>query len=102
MQTLNVPLRIPELVEKAKALKISAGVEKDADFGPMISPEAKKRAISIIDKSVEQGAKLLLDGRDVSVADYPDGNFLGATVIDGVTPKMDCYKEEIFGCAFVL
>lgn len=88
---------IGDLVDMAGRLKISAGCEKSADFGPMISPEAKQRAIDIINSSEKAGAKILLDGRGITVADYPDGNFLGATIVDGVTTSMECYQEEIFG-----
>ena len=64
----------------------------------MISPAALKRAETLIGTSTSsQGAKLLLDGRGVKVPNYPKGNFLGPTIISGVTPTMDCYKEEIFG-----
>merc|ERR1712146_337656 len=45
----------------------------------------------------EQGAKVVLDGRGCNVEGYPDGNFVGPTVVTGVTPEMDIYKEEVFG-----
>eukprot|EP01089_Gocevia_fonbrunei_P021531 TRINITY_DN83_c0_g1_i2.p1 TRINITY_DN83_c0_g1~~TRINITY_DN83_c0_g1_i2.p1 ORF type:complete len:404 (-),score=136.35 TRINITY_DN83_c0_g1_i2:11-1222(-) len=88
---------VPELVEKAKALKINGGFEAGADLGPMISPEALQRAEQIIASGEKEGATLLLDGRKPVVPKYPKGNFLGATVMDKVTPSMECYKEEIFG-----
>jgi malonate-semialdehyde dehydrogenase (acetylating)/methylmalonate-semialdehyde dehydrogenase len=88
---------IPELVEKAKKLKISAGCVSGTDLGPMITPAARQRAIRLIEAGEKAGAKILLDGRGLKVADYPDGNFLGPTIIDHVTADMECYKEEIFG-----
>ncbi|KAL7749166.1 Methylmalonate-semialdehyde dehydrogenase [acylating], mitochondrial [Sorochytrium milnesiophthora] len=87
---------IPELVERSRALVVNQGMEPDADLGPVISQDALKRAHRLIQSAEDQGAKVLLDGRNVKVANYPKGNFLGPTVIDRVTPDMDCYKEEIF------
>jgi len=88
---------IPELVEKVKKLKVSAGVVSGTDLGPMITPQARQRAIRLIDAGEAAGAKVLVDGRGLKVKDYPDGNFLGPTILDHVTTKMECYTEEIFG-----
>ena len=92
---------LPELVDMAKKLKVHSGFEPGTDLGPMISPEAKKRAEDLIQSGVEQGAKLLLDGRGVRVPGFEKGNFLGPTILTEVTPKMTCYTEEIFGPALV-
>ncbi|KIZ05257.1 methylmalonate-semialdehyde dehydrogenase [Monoraphidium neglectum] len=89
------------LLEAARSLKVDGGMEPGADVGPMISKEAKARAESIIGKSVEQGAQLLLDGRGVKVPKYPRGNFVGPTLLGGVRPGMACYDEEIFGPVLV-
>lgn len=84
---------LPELVERAKKLKISGGFEPDVDVGPLISREAKARVERIIQSGVEQGAKLILDGRNPSVPkEYKNGNFIGPTILSNVTTKMDCYK----------
>ncbi|EJD04069.1 Methylmalonate-semialdehyde dehydrogenase [Fomitiporia mediterranea MF3/22] len=87
---------LPELIERAKALKVNGGFEKGADFGPLTSPAAKQRVIGLISSVDEEGGKILLDGRRIDVPGYPDGNFVGATVIE-VTVDMRAYKEEIFG-----
>ena len=87
---------IQELVEKAKTLKVNAGHEPNTDIGPVISKRAKARVIDLINSGVEQGAELLLDGRNVQVQDYESGNFVGATIFSGVN-TMRIYKEEIFG-----
>jgi len=92
---------IPDLVALASKLKVNAGHEAGADLGPMISPAALKRAVSLVDKGVQQGAKLLLDGRNVKVPAYPNGNFMGPTILSNVTTNMDCYTEEIFGPVLV-
>jgi malonate-semialdehyde dehydrogenase (acetylating)/methylmalonate-semialdehyde dehydrogenase len=92
---------IPDLVNMAKSLKVNAGHLPGTDVGPMISPAARNRAYSIVEKSVKQGAKLVLDGRGVVVPGYEKGNWMGPTVLAGVTTDMECYKEEIFGPALV-
>lgn len=74
----------------------------DVDLGPLISPEAKKRCEYLIESGVKQGAQLLLDGRGVKVEGYEKGNFVGPTILSGVTPEMECYKEEIFGPVLVI
>ncbi|EOX98632.1 hypothetical protein QUC31_015067 [Theobroma cacao] len=86
-----------ELIERAKALKVNAGTEPDADLGPVISKQAKERICRLIQSGVESGAKLLVDGRNIVVPGYEQGNFIGPTILSGVTADMECYKEEIFG-----
>lgn len=82
---------------KAKTLKVNAGHEPNTDIGPVISKRAKARVIDLINSGVEQGAELLLDGRNVQVQGYESGNFVGATIFSGVNTDMRIYKEEIFG-----
>ncbi|KAJ0048255.1 hypothetical protein Pint_16927 [Pistacia integerrima] len=86
-----------KLVERAKALKVNAGTEPDADLGPVISKQAKERICRLIQSGVESGARLLLDGRNIVVPGYEHGNFIGPTILTDVTADMECYKEEIFG-----
>jgi malonate-semialdehyde dehydrogenase (acetylating)/methylmalonate-semialdehyde dehydrogenase len=81
-----------KLVERAKALKVTCGSEPDADLGPVISKQAKERICRLIQSGVDDGAKLLLDGRDIVVPGYEKGNFIGPTILSGVTPDMECYK----------
>lgn len=88
---------IPELVERARKLKVNAGHVPGADLGPVISPEAKERICDLVESGVQEGAKLLLDGRGIVVPGYEKGNFVGPTVLADVTPQMRCYQEEIFG-----
>jgi len=87
---------LPELVHGASRLKVNGGFEKDTDLGPLISPKAKVRVIGLIDSAEEQGGRIHLDGRGVHVPGYPDGNFVGPTIIEATT-EMRCYQEEIFG-----
>merc|ERR1719297_205929 len=86
-----------EVAEKAEKLVISAGHEAKADIGPVISPEAKERICKLIQSAVDEGAELVIDGRDVSVEDYPDGNFVGPTIITNMKKEMTAYINEIFG-----
>ena len=76
---------------------MTAGHEPGADIPPVISPESKKRITSLIESAEKQGASILLDGRNVDVPGYPDGNFVGPTIITNMTQDMDAYKNEIFG-----
>jgi len=92
---------IPELVERAKKLKVTAGHESDSDLGPLISPESKKRVEELIQAGVDAGADLLLDGRGIKVPGYEKGNFVGPTMLHQVDSTMKCYTEEIFGPVLV-
>ncbi|XAR53006.1 Methylmalonate-semialdehyde dehydrogenase (acylating) [Bertholletia excelsa] len=90
------------LIESAKSIKVTAGTEPDADLGPVISKQAKERICNLIQSGVDNGAKLLLDGRNIVVPGYEQGNFIGPTILSGVTTDMECYKEEIFGPVLLL
>lgn len=72
---------IPELVEKAKKLRVSAGYDPKADLGPVISKRAKQRILDLVESGVKDGAKLLLDGRNIVVPGYESGNFVGPTIL---------------------
>lgn len=90
-----------ELVEKiktrAETLNINDGEIEGADMGPVVTAEAKQRIQNYIASGLEQGAKLLIDGRDLVVPGRESGYFLGASLFDQVTPEMKIYQEEIFG-----
>ena len=88
---------VDELVNKTKTLKVNAGHEPNTDVGPVISTRAKARVLDLINSGVEQGAELLLDGRNVQVPGYEQGNFVGPTIFNQVTTEMRIYKEEVFG-----
>ena len=86
-----------EVAEKASKLVVSAGHEPAADIPPVISPESKERIHQLIQSAQDQGASILLDGRNVAVADYPNGNFVGPTIITNMNQSMEAYQKEIFG-----
>ncbi|MEP3300129.1 MAG: CoA-acylating methylmalonate-semialdehyde dehydrogenase [Pseudoruegeria sp.] len=88
---------LPVLKERAEALKIKNGLELDAEMGPIVTAAARERIKGYIDSGVEEGATLLVDGRDYIVKGHEDGFFLGGTLFDNVTSEMKIYKEEIFG-----
>jgi malonate-semialdehyde dehydrogenase (acetylating) / methylmalonate-semialdehyde dehydrogenase len=88
---------IPDIVEKAKSLKVNAGTEAGADLGPVVSKQAKQRIESLIEEARKEGAKVELDGRNVKIPNYPQGNFIAPTVISGVKPEHKTYQTEIFG-----
>lgn len=92
---------LPELAERAKALRVDGGFEEGADLGPVISPQSKQRIESLIASAEEEGATILLDGRGYKPEKYPNGNWVAPTIITNVQPEMRCYKEEIFGPVLV-
>ena len=93
---------IPDIVAKAKTLKVSAGVEKGTDVGPVVSKSAKSRVLGLVEEGVKAGATLDLDGRAVKVPGYEQGNFIGPTIFSGVKPDMSIYTTEIFGPVMVI
>ena len=92
---------LPELSERAGKLKLDAGFEEGADLGPVISKASKQRIEELIQSAADEGATILLEGRGEKPAKYPDGNWIGPTIITGVKPHMRCYREEIFGPVLV-
>ena len=93
---------LPDLVARAKALKVNAGIEPNTDLGPVVSQAAKARILSLIAQGVEEGATLALDGRGIRVPGYENGNFVGPTIFTDVTPDMTIYRTEIFGPVLVV
>ena len=93
---------IPDIVAKAKGLKVNAGVEKNTDLGPVVSKNAKHRILGLVEEGIKEGAKLELDGRGIKVPGYEQGNFIGPTIFSAVTPAMKIYTTEIFGPVMVI
>ncbi|MCP1645270.1 malonate-semialdehyde dehydrogenase (acetylating)/methylmalonate-semialdehyde dehydrogenase [Pseudomonas citronellolis] len=88
---------IPDLVAKAKTLKVSGGTEAGTDVGPLVSCAALDRVSGLIERGIQEGAKLELDGRNPQVAGYQKGNFVAPCIFSGVSAQMSIYREEIFG-----
>jgi len=94
---------IPELVNEAKKLKCGGGMEEGVDVGPLISPESKQRCEDIIAQSLEDGAVLDLDGRNISMAEpYQNGSFMGPTILSNISTSNIAYTEEVFGPVLVV
>lgn len=93
---------VADIAESAKNLKVSGGFIEGTDVGPVITPQSKKRIIELIDDAEKSGATILLDGRNYVNPDFPNGNFVGPTIITGVKPGMRAYDEEIFGPVLVV
>ncbi|WP_460123775.1 CoA-acylating methylmalonate-semialdehyde dehydrogenase [Pseudomonas sp. H3_G09] len=93
---------LPDLKALAQKLKVNAGSEPGTDVGPVISRKAKARILELIESGIKEGAKLELDGRDISVPGYEQGNFVGPTLFSGVTTDMQIYTQEIFGPVLVV
>ncbi|MFC6671274.1 CoA-acylating methylmalonate-semialdehyde dehydrogenase [Marinobacterium aestuariivivens] len=88
---------LPEIVERARALKVGPGIDRQADLGPLVSRAARERVTGLVDAGVAEGAVLELDGRGIGVEGFPEGNFIGPTLFSGVNAGMRIYREEIFG-----
>ncbi|WP_158771303.1 CoA-acylating methylmalonate-semialdehyde dehydrogenase [Paraglaciecola sp. L1A13] len=90
-----------QLVSKMQAamseLKVGSYQDASNDFGPLITKQHKQRVEAFITSAERQGAKIVVDGRNIQVDGYSDGFFIGATLIDSVTPIMESYQAEIFG-----
>ncbi|MAB06547.1 MAG: methylmalonate-semialdehyde dehydrogenase (CoA acylating) [Rhodobacteraceae bacterium] len=89
---------IEKLVPRIEALKVGPYTSgDDVDYGPVITQASKDRINGLIASGVEQGANLVVDGRNFELQGYENGFFVGPSMFDNVTPDMDIYKEEIFG-----
>lgn len=93
---------VNDIVTAAKQLKVSGGFEKGADLGPVISKQSQQKILDHIATAEAEGAKIALDGRNYTNSDFPNGYFVGPTVITGVKPGMKCYDQEIFGPVLVV
>ncbi len=82
---------------EARKLKIGYGLEKDVDMGPLIRKDHLERVKGYIEIGEKEGARIVLDGRSYRNESYPNGFFLGPTILDNVTSDMTVAKEEIFG-----
>lgn len=86
-----------KFAESASKLKLGNGLDESVEMGPLVSQRAKQRVLDYIQKGIDEGANLIVDGRSAKVETYPTGYFVGATAFDHVTPDMTIAKDEIFG-----
>ncbi|KAA0971002.1 CoA-acylating methylmalonate-semialdehyde dehydrogenase [Aureimonas fodinaquatilis] len=85
------------LIPRVEKLKIAPYTVATADFGPVVTKASQQKILQLIDKGVEEGATLAVDGRGFSLQGYEDGFYVGACLFDNVTPDMEIYRQEIFG-----
>lgn len=85
------------LVKYASKLKIGPAYDKSSELGPLVTEEHRQSVVKWIEKGIEEGAKLALDGRKVTVEGYENGFYLGPTIFDHVTEDMTVGRDEIFG-----
>jgi malonate-semialdehyde dehydrogenase (acetylating)/methylmalonate-semialdehyde dehydrogenase len=88
---------LDKLVPRVRALKIGPGSDPEAEMGPLVTRQHLERVRSYVDLGVQEGAKLVVDGRGLKLQGYENGFFLGGCLFDEVKPEMRIYKEEIFG-----
>ncbi|CAN0655033.1 CoA-acylating methylmalonate-semialdehyde dehydrogenase [Nitratireductor aquimarinus] len=88
---------IEKLIPRVESLKVGPSTDAAADFGPLVTRQALERVKGYVDLGVEEGAKLVVDGRDFKMQGYENGYYMGGCLFDNVTKDMRIYKEEIFG-----
>jgi malonate-semialdehyde dehydrogenase (acetylating)/methylmalonate-semialdehyde dehydrogenase len=88
---------VATIVELAEARKMGPAWEESTELGPLVNKEHQEFVTGWIEKSIDEGAKPVLDGRKVTVPGLEEGFFMGPTVFDHVTEDMSCGREEVFG-----
>ncbi len=88
---------IDRLAPKVRQLKIGPGTDPEVEMGPLVTREHLEKVSSYVDLGIEEGAKLVVDGRGFKMQGYEDGFFMAGCLFDEVKPEMRIYKEEIFG-----
>ena len=88
---------IKKLTPRVQSLKVGPGTDPEVEMGPLISKQHLDKVTSFVDRGVQEGADLLVDGRSISLQGYENGYFIGGCLFDNVQDNMSIYKEEIFG-----
>ena len=88
---------VQKIHDKGTTLKVAPWTDNTSEMGPVISKQHKEKIENYISSGISDGAKLILDGRNLKIQGYENGYFVGPTLFDEVTPEMTIYKEEIFG-----
>ncbi|MDD1783379.1 CoA-acylating methylmalonate-semialdehyde dehydrogenase [Enterovibrio sp. ZSDZ35] len=90
---------VDSLAKSIQKMRVGPGIVdgRENDMGPVISAAHRDKILGYIDAGVEQGATLVVDGRNCKVADHENGYFVGPTLFDDVKPDMTIYQDEIFG-----
>ena len=85
---------LPALEKAASTIRVGDGLDEQSELGPVVSEGARERILGAVERGVNEGAELLVDGRETGPS---EGCFIGATILTGVTPEMELAREEIFG-----
>ena len=93
---------VEKVVERASRLRTGPARDPDSEMGPLVTGAARDKVAGLIETGVNEGAKLVLDGRELRVDGHEDGFFLGPSLFDEVTTNMTIYKEEIFGPVLIV
>lgn len=88
---------LEHMLPAIEAMKVGVSEDAEANYGPVVTAAHRDSIEADITKAVEEGAKLVVDGRNFKLQGYEDGFFIGPTLLDNVTPDMETYKDEIFG-----
>ncbi len=88
---------VSQISEKVESLKIGPGMDKNSEMGPLVTKEHLERVKGYVDLGVKEGAKLVVDGRNIKLQGYENGYYIGGCLFDHVNKDMRIYKEEIFG-----
>jgi len=81
----------------SSSLQIGNGLSPTTEMGPMVTMAAKERVRSYVQKGIDEGGRLVVDGRHATVEEYPEGFYLGSTIFDEVSPSMSIARDEVFG-----
>ncbi|SOC34695.1 CoA-acylating methylmalonate-semialdehyde dehydrogenase [Ureibacillus acetophenoni] len=90
------------LKEKIANLKVGPYTDETVDFGPVITQQSKDAVLAAINKGIEEGAQIVVDGRNPKISETSKGFYLGPTLLDEVTPSMEIYEKEVFGPARII
>ncbi|RLA34790.1 MAG: methylmalonate-semialdehyde dehydrogenase (CoA acylating) [Gammaproteobacteria bacterium] len=88
---------VGKLTAELAGMKVGNGLEEGNDMGPLVTRDHYEKVRGYVDLGVEEGAELVVDGRDIAVEGHPDGYYLGGCLFDRVQPGMKIYQDEIFG-----
>ena len=88
---------VDAIEQRLPKIKVGPGNEEGSEMGPLITKEHRDKVASYLDSGKDQGATLRVDGRQHVLYNESDGFFLGVSLLDNVTPEMECYRNEIFG-----
>ena len=88
---------VNQISKKLETLKVGPGMDETSEMGPLVTKEHLERVKGYVDLGVKEGAKLVIDGRDIKMQGYENGYYIGGCLFDQVTKDMRIYKEEIFG-----